>query len=426
MISIFKRGAIGLIDQGMSSLSNVLAVIMVAQSLSASGFGSFSIGYAVLIFFLTLSRSYFGTQLTLTATPSAAREQARSAIGALLILAPALAASVGGFGLLLGGDADVSIVVVVGIAAPLVCLQDVLRYAAVAVDKPYIALASDTVWVAAMALCATRVVRLTGEQIMAVWLVAAALALIVAWQLLRIRPNFASGWRLLGPERHVVGNSVMLSSAAVAGASLVIAAATAHILGPASAGSLRGASTAMGPLNVLLAFSVLNLTPTLLRRDRSHDLAFCVRVAILVAAAVGAWSATVLLLPDRAGRALLGESWAGARAVLPWTCVEYFFLGLGVATTLWLQVRFAARRLLQVRLVYAVLLSSLGVGAVIFGSSVKSVAAAIACAAFVNAALSWFLVLRTPSLGLTASDGRLSNQSGRGNQDTATGRRRFD
>jgi hypothetical protein len=51
MISQSKNGVIGLVDQGMSSLSNVLAVIMVAQSLSASAFGSFSVAYAVLIFF---------------------------------------------------------------------------------------------------------------------------------------------------------------------------------------------------------------------------------------------------------------------------------------------------------------------------------------------------------------------------------------
>src|SRR4029453_14080923 len=100
MTSMFKRGAIALIDQGMSSLSRVLAIIMVAQSLSASAFGSFSVAYAVLIFLLTLSRSYFGTQLTLTDSRATARERAGSALGALLLLAPALAVATGGIGLL--------------------------------------------------------------------------------------------------------------------------------------------------------------------------------------------------------------------------------------------------------------------------------------------------------------------------------------
>jgi hypothetical protein len=66
MTSIMKKGAVGLIDQGMSSLSNVLAIVMVAQSLSASAFGSFTVSYAILLFVVTLARSYFGTQLGLT------------------------------------------------------------------------------------------------------------------------------------------------------------------------------------------------------------------------------------------------------------------------------------------------------------------------------------------------------------------------
>jgi hypothetical protein len=410
MVSM-RKGAVGLVDQGMSSLSNVLAVIMVAQSLSPSAFGSFSVAYAVLIFFVGLSRSYFGTQLTLTDAPAVARDRATAAIGALLLLAPALTASTGGFGFLLAGNGDLLIAVAVALAAPVVCLQDALRYAAFAVGRPYVALASDTVWTLIMAVPAVGIVRLTGTEVMAVWLAAAALALAVAAVLLRITPSLAKGWRVLGVERHPVGNSVMLGSAAVAAATLVIAAGTAQFLGAASAGSLRGASTAMGPLNVLLAFITLNLNATLLRRKRSHDLSFCVRVALLVGAAVTVWAATVLLLPDGIGRALLGESWPGVRSVLPWTCTEYLFTGLGTAALLWLRVRFAGRQLLRLRLFFAVLLGSFGISAAILGSSAQAVAAAIASAAFINAALTWLVVLKSPSLGLAASDPVFSSKS---------------
>ena len=145
---VFQKGAIGLVDQGMSSLSNVLAVIMVAQSLSAPAFGSFSVTYAVLIFLLTLSRSYFGTQLTLTDSHAAAWERASSALGAVLLLAPVLVVATGGIGLLLSNQTDFAIAIAVAVAAPLVCLQDLLRYVAVAVGSPHVALASDTVWAA--------------------------------------------------------------------------------------------------------------------------------------------------------------------------------------------------------------------------------------------------------------------------------------
>jgi hypothetical protein len=406
-----RKGAVGLVDQGMSSLSNVLAVIMVAQSLSASAFGSFSVAYAVLIFFLTLTRSYFGTQLTLTDTRRAAGDRASATLGALLLLAPALAVATGGIGLLLSNENDFSAAIVVAMAAPLVCLQDLLRYTAVAVERPVVALVSDTAWVAVMAVPALGLIRLTGAQVMAVWLGAAALALAVAAVPLRIKPSFIKGWRLLLRERHAMGSSVTIGAVAVAGASLVIAAATAHFLSTASAGSLRGASTAMGPLNVLVAFITLNLTPALLRRERSQDLGFCVRVALLAAAAAVVWSTALLLLPDVLGRALLGESWAGARSVLPWTCAEYLFLCISTPTVLWLKVRYAARQMLQRRLFYASLLVSFGVVAAILGSSAQYVAAAIAGAALLNALRGWSVVLRNRSLDFTPNSGMLARSS---------------
>ncbi len=411
MTSLLRKSAVGLVDQGMSSLSNVLAVVMVAQTLSASAFGAFSVAYAVLIFLLSLSRAYFGTQLTLTGNRAAARERASSTLGALLLLAPVLAVATGGIGLLLSEESDFSIAIVVAVAAPLVCLQDLLRYAAVAVERPYVALASDTVWAVITGVAALGLVPLTAPQVMVVWLGAAALAFAVAAALLHVKPSIVNGWHLLLRERHAVGNSVTIGTIAVAGASLVIAAATARFLGTASAGSLRGASTAMGPLNVLQAFITLNLTPTLLRRQRSQDLGFCIRVALYVAAAVAMWSAALLLLPNEVGRKVLGDSWAGARSVLPWTCLEYLFLCISTPSMLWLRVRYAARQMLNRRLIYAALLVTFGTLAAILGSSAQYVAAAIAGAAVINAAMGWGLVLTNQSLNLTPADPALPARS---------------
>jgi hypothetical protein len=328
------------------------------------------------------------------------------------LLAPALSLATGGIGMLLSNKSDLSIAIAVAVAAPLVCLQDLLRYAAVAVERPHVALASDAVWVLITGVAALGFIRLTAPQVMVVWLGAAALALAVAALLLRIKPNFVKGWHQLRRERDAVGNSVTIGSVTVAGASLIIAAATAHFLGPTSAGSLRGASTAMGPLNVLMAFVTLNLTPALLRRQRSQDLGFCVRVALLVSLGVVLWSSALLLLPDMVGRTLLGDSWAGARSILPWTCAEYLFLCIATPSMLWLRVRYAAREMLRRRLIYAALLVSSGTLAAVLGSSTQYVAAAIAGAAVVNAALGWLIVLKAGSLERSPADRVLSRRSG--------------
>ena len=61
-------------------------------------------------------------------------------------------------------------------------------------------------------------------------------------------------------------------------------------LGPAAVGSLRGASTMMGPLNVVFAYVNLALTPVLVRRGRRLDLRFCAVTGAAVLGVVAAWS----------------------------------------------------------------------------------------------------------------------------------------
>jgi hypothetical protein len=72
--------------------------------------------------------------------------------------------------------------------------------------------------------------------VLGIWLGAAAVAFAVAIILLRIKPSFAQGRRLL-TERHAVGNSTTIGAVAVSGASVVVTVVTAHVLGPASAGA---------------------------------------------------------------------------------------------------------------------------------------------------------------------------------------------
>ena len=83
-------------------------------------------------------------------------------------------------------------------------------------------------------------------------------------------------------------------------------------------GSLRGTQTLLGPLNIV-GFAVLSFAvPELIRRAPSARGLILAGVGIggalmLVAAT---WGGFLLLLPDSAGRELLGETWPGARHAL--------------------------------------------------------------------------------------------------------------
>jgi O-antigen/teichoic acid export membrane protein len=182
-----------------------------------------------------------------------------------------------------------------------------------------------------------------------------------------------------------------MSFGALAGtaASLAVTGVVGAVLSPAAVGSLRGASTFIGPLNVMMAFVSLGMTPVLVRRARSRDLRFCLAVAGTVLSVVCAWAAVVLLLPDAWGRAVLGDSWAGARSVLPWTLLEYAALGVASASTLGLKVRQEARMLVRQKAVVSVLVAVLGCGAALLLHDVRAVSAGLAVAGLVSVTLGW-------------------------------------
>lgn len=394
--ALLRRGVLGLIDQGFSGLSNVLMVVMVARSLSAQDFGAFALSYTTLTFLLTASRSFFGTQLTLSPARDAALANARAAVGAVLILSPLLAGVVLVVSTTLAGTAHLGIALVVAAAAPVVCMQDVLRYAAVSIERPVAALISDAAWTVAMAVPVLGRFDLRAGTTLGLWLAAAVAALLICYAALGVTPDVPAGWRL-ARGRHVVAQAVTTGALAISGTGLAVAALTSQFLGLPAVGSLRGASTLMGPLNVVFAFVTLNLTPTLARRARDRDLDFCLRVAVVVSAGVAAWSAVLILLPDSIGVHLLHKTWYGAHRLLPWTAVEYWGLGVASSAMLWLRVRHRARAMLRRSLTYAAALMLLAGSAALVAPAVWMVAAAAAGAALVNAGVGWYQVLHHTS-----------------------------
>ena len=76
----------------------------------------------------------------------------------------------------------------------------------------------------------------------------------------------------------------------------------------------------MGPVNVLIAFTALGLTPMLVRRAAAATSRSARATAAVLAALTAAWGARAALAPGLAsGRARARRVVAGIRAVLPWT-----------------------------------------------------------------------------------------------------------
>ena len=379
----WRAHAATMLDQVLSSLSNVLAVVLVAKASGADDFGRFSLAYTVLTLVVALNRSYLGNRVSLSADDHSARAATASAAGGLVAVSPLvvvvvwLVASVAGS----GG----TLVLFVALAAPVVCLQDVLRFGAVASRRPGAALASDAVWVAVLVVPLVASVRPTPIQAVLIWAAGAVVAAAVGLVRLGIRPRVVEGWRALR-QHDALGRSLVLGRLLTTSASLTAIAVSSAVIGPAAAGALRGASTLLGPLNGIFALVPLSLTPMLVRRPRSGDLRACAAIAATLLTLVVTVGGALLLLPTELGTRLLGDSWAGARAVLPFTVLEYCSISVTAAVILAAKVRGDARAIAVQQAVLAGVVVVLGIGAAWFTREPRFVAAAFAVGSLASAA----------------------------------------
>lgn len=389
-------------DQVLSSASNVLAVVLVARALSADDFGRFALGYTVLTLTLGLSRSYFGTRVTLAPDDESALRLTGALVVTLAMISPPVVVAVLLISGIASGWASLGILVLVAVITPVVCIQDIVRFGAVAAGRPVVALVSDGLWVLVMALPFLFDLSWSSGRTLTLWGVAALLALVVALVLLR-EPPHPSG--AVAELRRIdrVSTSIALGNIATTAASLCVLLVAAKVLGAASVGSLRGASTSMAPVNVMLAFTGLSLTSTLVRRPRRRDLSFSALTALFLTVLTLAWGAVLLLLPGEVGSAAFGASWPGIRQVLPWTVLEYVSVGVVAGAILGLKARSRARELVSQRVFGGIAMVAGGSFAAVYVGTTTAVAQALAIAAAMWAVLGWVQLWRSRAVGARES-----------------------
>jgi hypothetical protein len=377
-----------LLDQGVSSLSNILALVLVARTLSEDEFGNFALSFTMLTVVLGLSRSYFGTRLSLTTDRDAVRGATSRLLGSLVILAP-LAIVVVFFASLLGaGIESWRLLLIVAVATPVVCLQDLVRFGSIAEDRPGVALLSDSVWLAIIAT--PLVMRLTPSvvQVLALWFSAALISLAVALLSYRVFPRVPAGMSELR-QRHRVGESVTYSILLGSMSFFLVLLIASRLIDPAAAGSLRGASAALGPISVLWSYAAIGLTPIVVKRARSQDREFSAVTGVAMAGLTAAWGIVLLSMPTDVGTSLFGVSWPGIRSVLPWTVVEYL-VGCGaIGAMVALKARGCARQIVAAKVPSVVIMVG---GALLLASVTRetwTIAATLLTAAAALTAGNW-------------------------------------
>ena len=138
--------------------------------------------------------------------------------------------------------------------------------------------------------------------------------------------------------------------------------------------------------------TIVQMTPIMVRgvklgadKLRSH--------AIKLSAALGSatliWGAVLLLVPDKIGVALLGQSWDETLPLLPTFSVYYLTVGLAAGAITGLRALGAARTSLRIRLLVAPLSVGLGLAGVVIGGA-RDAVLGLAIASSIGLPLWWW------------------------------------
>jgi O-antigen/teichoic acid export membrane protein len=401
--AVGRRSALVVVDQGVWSLTNVIAAIVAARIVTREEFGAVALIIAVYVVCLGVSRAFATDCVLIFRSDSPRRENAPHFEGAA-----AMAIAVGVAEALVIACALPFVpgvvrapLLVLALSLPALLLQDCWRYVFLADARPGAALANDVVWLVAEGLLVIPLLvgrPSTAAPYVAMWCLAGAVAALVGFAQARCRPRLRS----LGPHfrryRDLSLRFVADFMLYALGAQLTIVLVS-FLLGVADVGALQGALVLIGPVTTLFAgLGVAAVAEG--ARARSSPARLCLHFLLLAGALalVGLlWGAILLAFPESLGEAILGATWGDARSVLPAIVVVAACGGVAAATLAGLRVYAAATQILRVRLVSAPLaLVATAVGAATGG--LEGAAVGMALAALVGAGLMSYALVRCGSL----------------------------
>ena len=347
-----RRGA-SVIDQTLSSSSNLLLALLVGRHSTVQEFGLFALSTSMYWFCLGAGRALIGEPGFVTRDSDPRRSaSARLYVGAGF----AVISSAGFWGLaVVFGD---PLFILMGVALVPLLLQDGLRYLFFARAEPWGALALDAVWLT-MQIFAIPVVLAwldpEGPLVwVAAWTIGALTSVVVG--LLWLRPGCSpSGVRawMTRTRRLAAGflSDFVITTGAQQATLMLLPAVSS--LGVVAA--LRTAQVVNGPLNVLMGATAIIVLPAVARRRDANDLSGALRDARRAATHLVAISAAYLVVLSLAlphwGPSLLGDQWQNSRAVIPVICVHMALMGVLQGPVLTLRGFGRVRSLLLTRLV---------------------------------------------------------------------------
>lgn len=378
------RAGIGIADQLIFSLTNLALTVLVARSVSANAFGAYAVATATYLLATVVLRGLTAEPLLVrysTSDLSTWRRGATSAAGASLILGLLVGLATLTTAFAVGGLLRATLITL-GVCFPGLAVQDFLRFAALALGRPMLAVTNDAAQ-GVVQFTLFGVLLASGET--RVWLFVAAWGLgayvgsIVGCALLQLTPQpvrAASWFRGNGD----LAGRYALDDLAAQGSPQATNYVLAGVAGLSDAGALRGLQTLFGPVSILLLGVQAAMTPELvriLRRSSTRMSRHVIALAVLLGLGALAWGAIALIIPNSLGRTLFGDTWTQIQPLVGYFLIARAANAVWIGPAVGLRALAAANRTLVARLVVSVLALLFQVGGAVV-DGVKGVAVATA------------------------------------------------
>lgn len=317
------RASWNIADQVLSSLATFAVTIIAARALSAEDFGHFAVALTLYLFLLGVSQA-LANQVYLMRFPAeadaTALQAARAAGGLALVFGVACAVVVAPVAWFVAGPSGLAVATIAAMF-PLLFVQEAWRAVLVARGRPRSATGNDALRAGLQIGALVAVVGAglaTPTTLILAWGLAGWVAAAFGVRQVGGLPSVRAGIAFL--RRHAdISKFLVAEWLMVLGAAQLGLLAVAWLGSPADVGALRGAQTLLGPINVLGLGAFAFLLTELVRRP-GLSLPTRRRVAagvgLTMALVTLGWAAVLLLLPQAAGTALLGDTWFGTVLIL--------------------------------------------------------------------------------------------------------------
>lgn len=354
---LISRGFLGLLSQALNTGSNLGIALFLASQVSSESFGAWSVGYASFLITLAVARAVATTPMILGSTgiPPEAQVKGSLSLSIVVGLLAALLLAVGGA---FGGSQIQDALSAFAIVAPVLCLQDAMRYNFIRRFAPGKAALLDAIRLAIQIgvfayLLQTEIV--TSYTATVGWGLSAFASCVVGFCLHGVLPSFSAGIEFIKANRWASGRLFMDALVKGLSGNALPYFLTAFI-GLSAAGAFRAGQTLMGGVGLFTQGIAPIVVTEAIRKVRNGNPGWTILWiwTALLTIFSGLYGVAILVIPDNMGQALLGESWHNASPILLPLVLQTVLRGPITGVPIILRAGYLLDTALKLRIVLAV------------------------------------------------------------------------